>query len=81
VPTRGFSGSGLGPGPGPGLGLGTIFSGFIDYLLFGRNFVFIKTSFFFWFVPPKVNRGIAGPEEAKNPAGESPPLDSDPFYY
>jgi hypothetical protein len=29
--------------------------------------------------PRRILSGIAGPEETKNPAGKSPPPDSDPF--
>jgi hypothetical protein len=36
-------------------------------------------SWFFLSFPRSVVILIAGPEEAKNPAGESPPPDSDPF--
>jgi hypothetical protein len=32
-----------------------------------------------FFSPLSCFSGIAGPEETKNPAGESPPPDSDPF--
>ena len=36
-------------------------------------------SWFFLSFPRCVDSAIAGPEEAKNLAGESPPPDSDPF--
>jgi hypothetical protein len=36
-------------------------------------------SWFFLSFPRSIDLWIAGPEETKNPAGESPPPDSDPF--
>ena len=36
-------------------------------------------SWFFLPFPRYVDTAITGPEEAKNPAGKSPPPDSDPF--
>ena len=34
---------------------------------------------FSFLFPRRVDSAIAGPEEAKNPAGKGPPPDSDPF--
>src|SRR5262249_54241770 len=40
---------------------------------------FHGSSFFFSFSPLSYKFGIAGPEGAKNPAGKSPPPDSNPL--